>query len=433
MSTFSEKDHRAQADPKHLHCTPLAQPPQPVVICSGCDLKVKTGGLPNGNNAHCPRCDTQLYRSKEMNINSNLILAISGLFFFIPSLFLPFVTIRLINVNFSADLITGSYSLMKEGFFLLGLIVVFCSAVTPFLAFGSILTTHWALKKKNFFIFQLSLSAYQKLKHWLMLDVFLLSIAVAFFKLQEYSTINPKMGLACIVLSQVIAIALVSKVSVRRYWEIWKTAEDFKFSDVDVHCDHCHLSQPATNTCLRCEHTITTRKPLSIQKTWAFLISASIFLIPANFLDISVIFSNGKRYEDTIFSGVVSLVKTNMMEIAIVIFVASILVPIAKVVGLAYILICIQFKTLDDHYQRMKLFQFVKWIGKWSILDLFVISITIALVDRDQILDFSPGPAALAFAGVVVFTMFAAESFDSRLIWTNYPTTNNKNEPNYEK
>lgn len=406
---------------------------QSAIICPGCDLKVSTGHLPTGNNAHCPRCDTLLYRSKETLLSRNFILAISGLFFFIPTLFLPFVTIRLINVNFSADLVTGSYALIAEGFILLGILVFFCSVVVPLLVFCSIITAHWALKKQHFTAFKWSLSVYQKLKHWLMLDVFLLSIAVAFFKLQEYSTITPKVGLVCIVLSQTLAIALISRASVRRYWQAWVTDENFNFSDVDVHCHRCHLSQPKTQTCQRCEHKILPRKPFSIQKTWAYLISASIFLIPANFLEISVIFSNGKRYEDTIFSGVVSLVKGNMYEIAIIIFVASILVPIAKVIGLVYILVCIKFKSFDDHYQRMKLYLFVKWIGKWSILDLFVISITIALVDRDQILDFSPGPAALAFAGVVVFTMLAAESFDTRLIWDNAPTTNNKNEPNYEK
>lgn len=408
-------------------------PPQATVICPGCDLEVSTKELAKGTNAHCPHCDTLLYRGAEVPIKNNLIFAISGLFFFLPTLFIPFITINLINVNFSANLASGSYALMSDGYLLLGLVVLFCSVIAPILIFSSILTSHWALKHRHFKAFQTSLYLYDHLKHWQMLDVFLLSIAVAFFKLQEYSHITPKLGFAFIIASHLFAIALVSRASVRSYWEAWQTAQSYHFNKVEVHCTHCHLSQPKATHCHRCDHKIHVRKPFSIQRTWANLITAAIFLIPANALVISVIFSNGKRFEDTIFSGVVSLVQSGVYGVAIIIFVASILVPIAKVVGLAYILTCIHLKSAANQYQRTKIFKVVKWIGKWSILDLFVISIVIALVDRDQILDFSPGPAALAFAGVVLFTMFAAESFDTRLIWDTPSTTNHKNESKYEK
>lgn len=404
---------------------------QPLVICPCCDIKIKTNNVKFGINAHCPQCDTLLYRGKHSLLNTNLMLALSGLLFFIPALFLPFITIRLINVNFSSTLMSGTQALFSENFFTLGILIFLCSSVIPILFFISIIGAHWGLKYKHFFIFKYSLITYQKVKHWWMIDVFLLSIAVASFKLLEYSTVTPQVGLICITLSQIIAITLMVRMSVRRYWEAWSPSESFDFSIIESHCQHCHLSQPSTRQCLRCHTTIAHRIPKSIQKTWACLIAATIFIIPANFLDISIIFSNGIRYQDTIFSGVVSLTKGHI-PIAIIIFVASILVPIAKIVGLAYILICIQLKSPIDQLQRMKLYLFVKWIGKWSILDLFVIATTIALVDRDQILDFSPGPAAIAFAAVVVLTMCAAESLDPRLIWEMQSKTNNKNETSYE-
>ena len=109
-----------------------------------------------------------------------------------------------------------------------------------------------------------------------------------------------------------------------------------------------------------------------------------------------------------------------MYGIAIIIFVASIVVPVAKILGLGYLLLCVQFKRTVFHRQRMSIYIAVKWIGKWSVMDLFVISIMMTLIDRGQILDFTPGLGAVAFGLVVVFTMLAAESFDSRLIWDNY-------------
>lgn len=111
---------------------------------------------------------------------------------------------------------------------------------------------------------------------------------------------------------------------------------------------------------------------------------------------------------------------SDMLGIAIIIFIASIVVPVAKILGLAFILLTIQFKRSVNHLQRMKLYRFIQWIGKWSMMDLFVISIMVTLIDRDQLLDFTPGPGAIAFGVVVVLTMLAAESLDSRLIWDNY-------------
>jgi paraquat-inducible protein A len=131
--------------------------------------------------------------------------------------------------------------------------------------------------------------------------------------------------------------------------------------------------------------------------------------------------TNGRRLEDTIFSGVAGLVKNGMYGIAIIIFVASIIVPVIKILGLAYILLCIKFKRSVFHKQRMMVYFAVKWIGKWSVMDLFVISIMMTLVDRGQILDFTPGYGAVAFGIVVVLTMLAADSIDPRLIWDNAP------------
>ena len=111
-----------------------------------------------------------------------------------------------------------------------------------------------------------------------------------------------------------------------------------------------------------------------------------------------------------------------MYGIAAIIFIASIVVPVAKILGLTYILLCIQMKRARYHRQRMIIYFIVKWVGKWSVMDLFVISIMMTLVDRGQILNFTPGYGAVAFGVVVVLTMLAAESLDTRLIWDNYTT-----------
>ena len=141
-------------------------------------------------------------------------------------------------------------------------------------------------------------------------------------------------------------------------------------------------------------------------------------------MPISILLSNGKRFEDTIFSGVAALIKSGMTGIAVIIFVASIVVPVAKIIGLSYILLAIKFKRRMFHRQRMMIYFVVKWVGKWSMMDLFVISIMMTLVDRGQLLDFTPGYGAVAFGFVVVSTMLAVENFDPRYIWDNYRDNN---------
>lgn len=128
------------------------------------------------------------------------------------------------------------------------------------------------------------------------------------------------------------------------------------------------------------------RQPYSLQKTWAALIAAMILLIPANLLPISIIYANGVRMEDTIFSGVVSLATSGNVPIAAIVFIASVLVPFTKVIVLITLLLSIHFKTSHSLKTRIRLLRLVTWIGRWSMLDLFVIALMMSLVNRDQLL-----------------------------------------------
>lgn len=408
----------------HAHDSELTA----IRLCHGCELPIDLVDVEQGKSAHCPRCNTQLYRGGKPSLSGNLAIAVTCLLLFIPSHFFDFISIRLFGMMIPATLPAGIFTLIEEGFVLLALLIFFCSSIAPFLVCSAVVTTHIALKYRWFKLLKLSLSIVQHLKPWVMIDVFLVSIAISCFKLQDYSDIFVGPGLIGLILLQVATILLVTRFSVRRYWEAYQPEDSFKLTQKTLHCHHCHLSQPEGEHCLRCHSPIHHRKPRSIQKTWAYLIAASVAIFPANLIPISILLTNGKRLEDTIFSGVASLVNSDMIGIAIIIFVASIVVPVAKILGLSYILLAIQFKRKIFHRQRMTIYFVVKWIGRWSMMDLFVISIMMTLVDRGQILDFTPGYGAVAFGIVVVLTMLAAESMDPRLIWDNYPDELEKKE-----
>jgi len=149
-----------------------------------------------------------------------------------------------------------------------------------------------------------------------------------------------------------------------------------------------------------------------------------VMLFPANMLPISILYVNGVRMEDTIFSGVVSLATSGNIPIAAIVFIASILVPFTKVIVMLFLLISIQFKTQHSLKTRMRLLRLVTWIGRWSMLDLFVIALMMSLVNRDQLLSFTMGPAAFYFGAAVFLTILAVEWLDSRLIWDAHATGN---------
>ena len=398
--------------------------PSRVRLCPGCELPVDVIAVKQGKTAYCPRCGSELYRGGRPTLSGNLAIALTCLLLFIPSHFFNFLSIRLFGQMIPATLFTGVSTLFNEGYIFLSLLVAFCSSLAPLLVCGSVVTAHIAMHTHSFKLLKRSLWIVHHLKHWVMIDVFLISVAISCFKLQDYSDIHVGTGLYGLVLLQLFTVLLVTRVNIRRYWEGYKHESEFPFEHKDIQCATCHLSQPNAPYCVRCETTLAHRTPNSIAKTWGYLVAASIAIIPANLIPISILLTNGKRLEDTIFSGVAALIKNGMSGIAIIIFVASIVVPVAKILGLSYILLAVKFKRRIFHRQRMTIYFVVKWIGKWSMMDLFVISIMMSLVDRGQILDFTPGYGAVAFGIVVVLTMLAADSFDPRFIWENYNQSN---------
>ena len=191
-----------------------------------------------------------------------------------------------------------------------------------------------------------------------------------------------------------------------------------------ISCHACHqLSRiPAGFTnggaiCPRCEAHIHVRKPNSLSRTWALLIAAYILYIPANLLPVMTVISFGKGTPDTILSGVKELIHAGMWPIALVVFFASITVPVLKLLVLTYLLLSVQFKSRWRPRERTVLYRITEVVGRWSMIDIFMISILIALVKLEAVATIEPGMGAISFASVVILTMFAAIGFDPRLIW----------------
>jgi paraquat-inducible protein A len=174
---------------------------------------------------------------------------------------------------------------------------------------------------------------------------------------------------------------------------------------------------PDACCCPRCGARLHSRKPNSIARTWAFLIAAYILYIPANLLPIMETRSLFSDQGDTIMSGVVFLWISGSWPLALLVFFASIVIPMLKLIALTILTISVQRKSAWQPHQRASLYRFVEQIGRWSMLDIYVVTLLVALVQLKSFAAIQAGPGAIAFGSVVVLTLLSANSFDPRFIW----------------
>lgn len=185
-----------------------------------------------------------------------------------------------------------------------------------------------------------------------------------------------------------------------------------------VACQRCgQVHQRGVAYCTRCDGRLQSRDTDSLQKVWAWLIAGMIAYIPANTYPMLLTSTLVYRSESTIIGGVVELVEHGSIGVALVVFAASVMIPIGKFITIIYLAISVQRKSKDNQHERHVAYEAVEFIGRWSMIDVFVVAILSALVQLDTIATINPGIAAVSFALSVVFTMLSAQAFDARLIW----------------
>ena len=187
-------------------------------------------------------------------------------------------------------------------------------------------------------------------------------------------------------------------------------------------CEVCGLiSRPAPGAeegrCPRCGEQLEFRKRATFQRTWAYLIAAAICYVPANLLPVLNTTTATGTDSDTILQGVVLLWSPTGWPLSLIVLFASIMIPSAKILALAYLLVTAQRGSATNKQQRVRMYRTVELIGRWSMVDVFVDTFTAALIQLQPLMAVSPAPGLLFFAAVVVLTMLAVESFDPRLIW----------------
>ena len=189
-----------------------------------------------------------------------------------------------------------------------------------------------------------------------------------------------------------------------------------------VACGTCRLvarpaSAAAPGHCPRCGDALRRRQPDTLQRTWALVLAAAILYVPANALPVLVTTTPASTQADTILSGVVLLYTTGSWPLALIVLVASVMIPLGKLLALTYVLVTVQRGSARSARARTRLVRTVEFVGRWSMLDVFVDTFVVALVQLSPLMSVAPGPGVVWFMAVVVLTMLAAKSFDPRVIW----------------
>ena len=186
-------------------------------------------------------------------------------------------------------------------------------------------------------------------------------------------------------------------------------------------CTDCRATVRAIHStnarCPRCGAAIHPRKPNSLATTAALVVSAAVLYVPANVLPVMHMHTFFGDEDDTIMSGVLSLLQEGSWPLALLVFIASIVVPLLKLIAMGWLLLAVRRKSPGSALQRSKLFRLVEFIGRWSMLDVYAIALLVALVQIRSLATIHAGLGALAFATVVVLTMLSAQTFDERLLW----------------
>ena len=403
---------------EHLHDGHLHE-------CHDCGLVQAVPDGPHGGVAKCSRCEAVLRRYRDDPINPPLAYALTGLVLLTLAVSLPFLSFSLEGAVSRANLLSGVSKLFRLEMYELSGLVLLTIFLAP-LALMS-LVTYAMLGLKYGWNLPGLVHAFRlvgPVKPWGMIEVFLLGLMVAYVKLADLADMN--MGLAVLALAALMFVTDSLRVSLDHAegWHVFVARGLLPpgreaMAAPMVGCETCGLVNEADKNeeCGRCGAPLVHRKADSLSRTLALCLAGVILYVPANAFPVMTIISFGKSYPSTILGGVEELMTGGMWPLALLVFFASITVPMLKLIGLLFLLFLTWRRSAWRLKERTQLYRIIEGVGRWSMIDVFAVSILVSLVQLGAIATILPGLGASCFAAVVVVTMIAASSFDPRLMW----------------
>jgi paraquat-inducible protein A len=414
-----------------------------LIACPQCDLLQRLPRLPPGASARCPRCNEELRRRREDSLNRTLALTLAASVLYVIANSVPMLGLTVMGREAFTTVFGGAVQLWNDGQQIVAGLVLFSAVIAPGLQIGFMLLIVLGAPRERPPRWVGTLLRYHPTTRiWSMIEVMMLGVLVALIKIAELATVIPGIALFALGALVFVLAAMQANFDPNEVWDRIEWADEAAHDHGERHgrgdlvsataptamqhglqsCEGCGLlSRPVPGEheglCPRCGEALEFRKADSIQRTWAFLIAAAVCYIPANVLPVLTTTTAAGAESDTILQGVVLRWSPTGWPLSLIVLFASIMIPSAKIVALAYLLITVQCGSVENNEQRIRLYRVVDFIGRWSMVDVFVDAFTAALVQLQPLMSVAPGPGLFFFAAVVVLTMLAVESFDPRLIW----------------
>lgn len=404
--------------------------------CPGCGLFQTVPAMAANMRSDCPRCGTVLRATRADPTGHCLALTFAALVLFAVLWLAMLMKVSTAGIVRETTLMSGPEELVERGLWPLAIAVFFTTAAAPLLKFAGTLYVLVGLRLPALppnlrGVFLMS----RKIGTWAMLEVLLLGAFVAYVKLGDLVTIELGPAVYALGLLTIVVVWAELALDPQAVWEAIErrgqthaampAVAPLDWRPGAVGCDGCDLvCVPAEHDgrCPRCGSRVHERKPDSLNRTLALVIAGAVLYIPANLYPVLTVMQLGAGQPSTILGGVEELLASKMYPLAALVFFASVLVPLFKLLGLGSMLFATALAGSAENAnvllrQRTQLYFIVAWIGRWSMVDIFMESLLGALVKFGGVITIEPGVGALAFCAVVFVTIFAAESFDPRLMW----------------
>ena len=393
--------------------------------CPGCGLFQTVPALAAGTSAQCARCPTILRRTSVHQIQHIIALTLAAFVLLVVMCSTTLMTVETSGIKRAADLFSGPEELVRQNMGELAAVIIFVTVLAPLLRLAGMLYVLIRLHESTPPRHLRTIFAWaERLRPWSMLEVFVFGVFVAYVKLGDLVTIGLATGVYALLALTFVLIWMDSALDREAVWErLYRgNLRSGSRGPADaIGCETCGLVSVLQSDddprCPRCESALHERKPNSVARTWALVIAAAVLYIPANYYPVLSVVQLGAGQPSTILGGVEELVRAGQYPLAALVLFASILVPMLKLFGLSFMLITIQTGHSGWLRDRTRLYHIVRFIGRWSMIDIFMESLLGALVAFGSVITIEPGAGALAFCAVVILTMFAAETFDPRLMW----------------
>lgn len=392
--------------------------------CGECGQDVRVPLKADGN-AVCPICHNILRKNNTWSLRRSSFLALAILILMPFALNFPLLSIDLLGIKINATVWGGIWKMATEGYPYTAFMVLICAVIMPvaFAVLILIVQLQRIIRQRP----RYTLIFLSKMKEWVMFDVYLVALAVAAFKIRDYADLSFDVHIIAFVIVTILNILLFIKTEPRQAWErFYPEYHSLPFDHPNKPtlcptCEYCFdekiLDLKGRERCPRCETNLSISDNVKLQRVWACLIAGVIMLIPANIFPISTTELAGSVSSDSLISGVLLFIEMGSYTVAAIVFIASIAVPVSKVTIIFYLLLAIRNQWKHSIHLQMKLLHYVHFVGRWSMLDLFVLSLMMSLLERGQILSFSVGEAAFYFGASVFLTMFASANLDARMLW----------------